>query len=121
MIIAIVSKQRQRVKVRLGFGRNRALGIADLNLVRSNRQRIAVIQQHLAAAHQFATVVDHRNHAPLVCQTAVAVGGHVHQRLQAGNGTIGVRQHQVIVNATANRAARRYKITGRHRSVGLIL
>lgn len=83
---------------------------ADFNLVIVDAEYVAILQFNLAAAFQRNVVQQHAGNVAAVGDAAFAVSGNVHDRLQAGNGALFVRQHQVVVHAAADGAARRQKI-----------
>ena len=78
-------------------------------------------QLNLHSPFERDAVVHHRGHAALVSQAALAVGGKVHQRLQARNSARFVRQYQIVILATADGAAGRLKRHGFYRNIRIAL
>lgn len=95
---------------RLSLWRGVLLQRADFNLVIVDAEHVAILQFNLAAALQRNVVQQHAGDVAAVGDAAFAVSGNMHDSLQAGNGALFVRQHQVVVHAAADGAARRQKI-----------
>lgn len=95
---------------RLSLWRGVLLQRADFNLVIVDAEHVAVLQFNLAATFQRNVVQQHAGNVAAVGDAAFAVSGDMHNRLQARNGALFVRQHQVVVYAAADGAARRQKI-----------
>jgi hypothetical protein len=90
------------------------LGVQDqighFNAVFVNIQDIAILQFNLAALLQRNVVEYDSGHIATVSNAAFTVPGDMYDRLQARNGALIVRQHQVIVRSASNGASRRIKI-----------
>lgn len=95
---------------RLSLRRGVLLQCADFNLVIVDAEYVAILQFNLAASFQRNIVQQHAGDVAAIGDAAFAVRGNVHDRLQTGNGALFVRQHQVVVHAAADGAARRQKI-----------
>ncbi|CCK16741.1 FIG00554620: hypothetical protein [Cronobacter universalis NCTC 9529] len=105
---------RRDVRFRRGHRDNRLRvqrQIAHLNAVIVNAQHIAVLQLNLTAALQRNIVQHHAGDVAAVSDAALAVRGDMDNRLQAGNRSFVIRQYQIVIRTTANRAARRVEVT----------
>ena len=69
---------------------------ADFNLVIVDAEHVAVLQFNLAATFQRNVVQQHAGNVAAVGDAAFAVSGNMHDRLQAGNGALFVRQHRLL-------------------------